>query len=366
MDHSPLDVHLVHPVTRLSMGRATLTLVICTCSRLILGFLVSFQKPSIMSVALALSHAVLPKEAWLRARGFDPFVWPVAGLPQAIQVDNAREFHSAAFETACARWNIQIHYRRKGRPRDGSLMENVLGTMNRAQHSLPGTTFSNPRERQRYPSEDRAVMSLIEFEVWLTHKVISYNHRCGRSEGWAPAQRHALGDFTSRPVHDPATFTLDFLPQEERVVTETGIELFTDQYWTEELKLFAGQRVLVKYDPLNLGHIWVYDSVRRGYLEVPYRDATKAPKSYWTYLAERRERTRQRDEVQLTRVLSHHRQAKEVVKAASQHTRRAKRQQGHVRSFDLVSHAQGAPAPTPQAELNWPSAETPLEPWPIS
>lgn len=67
-DHSPLDLILVHPITRLPLGRGVLTLVFCTCSRMVLGFLVGFQKPSITSVALALSHAVLSKDQWLRAR----------------------------------------------------------------------------------------------------------------------------------------------------------------------------------------------------------------------------------------------------------------------------------------------------------
>jgi len=366
-DHSPLDLILVHPITRLALGRAILTLVFCTCSRMILGFLVSFQKPSITSIALALSHAVLSKDQWLRARGIDPQAWPVHGLPAEIQVDNGREFHSAAFESACDRWNIRIRYRRKRRPRDGSLMENILGTTNRFQHAVPGTTFSNPRERQRYPSEAKAILSLQEFEVWFTHKVISYNHRRHRTLGRAPQERWNDRDFTLRPVHDAATFTLDFLPQADRVVESSAIELFTEKYQSEELTFFNNRHVLVKYDPLDLSHIWVYDPSRQHYFEVPYRDPSARPKSYWTYLAERRERTKKRDPEMEAQSLSHHRQAKGITTEAEQRTRVAKwSQTKHVRSYDPPALApQTLPVPVLEP-VEWPADDADLEPWPTS
>ena len=48
-----------------------------------------------MSVALVLTHAVLPKEMWLADRQLE-IEWPVSGIPEYLHVDNGPEFESAA------------------------------------------------------------------------------------------------------------------------------------------------------------------------------------------------------------------------------------------------------------------------------
>ena len=74
IDHTPVDVIVVDEQTRLPLGRPWLTLAVDVPTRMVAGFHLSFDDPSALAVALALTHAVLPKEAWLAERADFPAV----------------------------------------------------------------------------------------------------------------------------------------------------------------------------------------------------------------------------------------------------------------------------------------------------
>ncbi|MEP3039068.1 MAG: DNA-binding domain-containing protein, partial [Roseibium sp.] len=103
IDHTKADVTVVDPVTRRPLGRPTLTVAIDVNTRMVLGFHLSLEPPSLLAVALCLSHAVMDKSHWLTARGIGTG-WPVHGIPRAIHVDNGAEFHASAFGLACAEY----------------------------------------------------------------------------------------------------------------------------------------------------------------------------------------------------------------------------------------------------------------------
>ena len=69
IDHTKVDVTVVDPVTRLPIGRPTLTLAIDVNTRMAMGFYLSLEAPSLTAVALCLTHCVVDKTAWLAARG---------------------------------------------------------------------------------------------------------------------------------------------------------------------------------------------------------------------------------------------------------------------------------------------------------
>lgn len=85
IDHTIVDVIVVDSVTRAPIQRPWLTLAIDVFSRCVAGFHLSLEPPSATSVALCISHAVLPKEAWLAQRGIDA-CWPVSGTMGIIHL----------------------------------------------------------------------------------------------------------------------------------------------------------------------------------------------------------------------------------------------------------------------------------------
>lgn len=87
-------------------------------------------------------------------------------------------------------------------------------------HLLPGTTFSNLRERKDYPSEDEAALTLTEFEHWLAVEVSERYHR-NRHRGLGATPLSVWEQAISRGAHqalpaDPKLFRLSFLPLEYR------------------------------------------------------------------------------------------------------------------------------------------------------
>ena len=164
IDHTVADVMVVDREYRQSIGRPWLTLAVDVASRAVVGFSVSLESPSALSISLVLSHAVLPKTSWLADRELQNLDWPMAGLPRLIHVDNAKEFHSRALLRGCQEYGIAIEHRPRGQRHLGGHVERLVGTMMGAVHLLPGTTFSNASQKGSYDSEGRAVLTLPELE----------------------------------------------------------------------------------------------------------------------------------------------------------------------------------------------------------
>ncbi|MAE88196.1 MAG: plasmid replication initiator-like protein, partial [Pelagibaca sp.] len=80
IDHTKADVTVVDPVTRRPLGRPTLTVAIDVNTRMVLGFHLSLEPPSLLAVALCLTHAVMDKSHWLAARGISTD-WAAQGIP---------------------------------------------------------------------------------------------------------------------------------------------------------------------------------------------------------------------------------------------------------------------------------------------
>jgi putative transposase len=103
IDHTEVDVFLVDDETRKSMdARPWLTLAIDVFTRMVVGFHLSMDKPSRVSLGLCMLNAVYDKTTWLKEHGIDA-IWPVAGLPEAVHSDNGADFRSRAFSWPVAK-----------------------------------------------------------------------------------------------------------------------------------------------------------------------------------------------------------------------------------------------------------------------
>lgn len=291
IDHTRADVTVVDPVTRRPLGRPTLTVAIDVNSRMVLGFHLSLEPPSLLSVALCLTHAVMEKTHWLTARGINTD-WPAQGIPRAIYVDNGAEFHARAFGMACAEYQIDLRHRPPGTPRYGGHIERLIGTMMGAVHLLPGSHFSNIFERGDLDAEAEAVMTLDELETWLALEITgSYHARVHSALETTPAAAWAArADAAERrlPV-DPRQFLVYFLPSEQRVLQRDGFHLFHIRYWSDELRWLMGRearKYTLKYDPRDLSRIFVVTD--EGIIEARPADLTRPAITLWEHRAARR------------------------------------------------------------------------------
>ncbi|GGA40656.1 transposase [Dyella nitratireducens] len=266
IDHTLADILLVdeNDPNRV-IGRPWLTLAIDVSTRVVLGYFLSFNAPSSISVAMCLAHSMQPKMENFR----DPLEWIMYGKPLRILVDNGKDFRSLALIRGCEQHGITLDWRPVRRPHYGAHIERLMGTFMQMVHTLPGTTFSNPQQRGDYPSEKRACLTLREFRAWLVEKICrSYHVRRHRALGKPPllAWEHAFrcedGSFDPPPTPmNREALWRDFFPFERRRLQRTGVQFKGTRYWHESfVSLIHPERyVMLHYDPDDLSRIWVRD-----------------------------------------------------------------------------------------------------------
>jgi putative transposase len=294
IDHTKLDVIVVDEEQRLPIGRPWITLAIDVYSRMVVGFYISLDPPGAIATGLCIAHAVLPKEAWLSKRRVAG-QWPCRGFPSRIHLDNAKEFHGMMLRRACDQYGIKLEYRPPAQPHTGGHIERLLGTLMKALHELPGTTYSNPKERGDYDSEARATMTLVEIERWLTEYIVSvYHARQHRAIATSPLQRWGAGVLAdgpagtiARPV-DEERIRLDFLPFTERTVQPYGVAIDGIRYYSDVLRRFIGategghkRSFLFRRDPRDISTIYFWDPDLGRYNAIPYRNTTHPAISVW-------------------------------------------------------------------------------------
>jgi putative transposase len=263
IDHTRVDVMVVSEDRQTVLGRPWITLAIDVCSRVVLGMYLSMDAPSSVSVSLCIEHSVLPKPEDAQ----EPGLWPVYGKPGCILVDNGKDLRAEALKRGCDEHGIELQWRPVRTPHYGAHIERLNGTLMRLCHLLPGTTFSNPREKGDYDSEARATLTLAELKDWLVEKICRYYHvRRHRGLGmpplvaWQQAFTDEQGQIRPPPlVADPQNFRIDFLPYEFRRVNRTGIELHGSRYWHADLVplLRSPESPMVRYDPRRRQTVWV-------------------------------------------------------------------------------------------------------------
>jgi putative transposase len=335
IDHTLADVVVVDRELRRAIGRPWLTLAIDVATRAIVGFSVSFEAPSALSVSLVLSHAVLEKQRWLADRELQNLDWPMGGLPRVIHVDNAKEFHSEALLRGCQEYGITLEHRPPGRPHFGGHIERLIGTMMGAIHLLPGATQSNPQKKGVYDSEGRAALTLPELERWLALQIAGVYHLTVHSaldQTPLTAWQEGLAK-RKQPLRLPASaeeFFLDFLPAVPRLVQRDGIHFHKIRYWDNVLSPWAGRikkPLLVKYDPRSLARVYVRDPNGKHW-PVPYADLRQPPIALWE-LTEARKRLRQEGKADPSEraLFDSILQQRQLVKAAASRSQQRRRQE---------------------------------------
>lgn len=137
IDHTLADIILVDHVDRRLLARPYLAVAVDVATRIVLAVFVSFDAPSALSITLCLDRCVRRKS--IHAPGMlEELVWPTSGIPKALHVDNAQEFHSEAFSSACEDWGIAVEYRPAGATYVGGHIERLIGTAMGAFMCCPG------------------------------------------------------------------------------------------------------------------------------------------------------------------------------------------------------------------------------------
>lgn len=307
IDHTPLSIVVVDEVHRLPIRRAYLTLIIEIRSRLIAGFYLSLDPPSTTSVALAIAHAICPKDAYLNRLGVTGR-WPIWGKPTAVHADNAGEFRGNAIRLGCRKNDIDLQWRPIKKPHYGAHIEALIGSVEEMVKELYGALFANPKARGSYDSNAEASFTLRELEQALTHWIVNIYHARPHSglDGRTPlavfnegivGTDEVLGKgLPDIPVNAERLF-IDFLPFEKRQVESYGIRYKNVTYFTDELRPFIGEKnkwtkgeskYIVRRDDRAISPAYFLNPITGDYVDVPYADPSRPIISRWELEAARR------------------------------------------------------------------------------
>jgi putative transposase len=257
-DHTRVDVLLVDRHGKI-LGRPWLTTVIDTYSRCIMGINLGFDAPSSQVVALALRHAILPKQYGSEYKLHCE--WGTYGKPEHFYTDGGKDFRSNHLQQIGIQLGFVCHLR--DRPSEGGIVERPFGTFNTELFStLPGYTGSNVQERPE-EAEKEACLTLRELEQLLVRYIVDKHNQSidARMGDQTRFQRWEAGLIAVPSLMGERELDICLMKQTRRTIYRGGYLQFENlTYRGEHLAGYAGESVVLRYDPRDITTILVYRS----------------------------------------------------------------------------------------------------------
>lgn len=304
IDHTKLDIIVIDQHNKKPIGRPWLTLAIDVYSRMVVGYYLSFDAPSILNTGICIANSMLSKDSLLSKFEIEA-EWPCWGKIGTIHTDNGKDFRSGAIKRACEQYNINTEFRPLGKPHFGGHIERLLGTVLKELHSIPGTTFEKIGNRRNYDSSKMAILSLDELEKWILIFITKIYHiRVHKNLGTSPLLKYKEGLLGSDEVEgigvperisDEKKLYIDFLPTFERTIQDYGIVLDHVYYYSDVLRKYINaverpylnavkqvkKAFVFRRDPRSIRKIYFYDPNIKQYFEIPYRDMNLPDITIW-------------------------------------------------------------------------------------
>lgn len=276
IDHTILDIVVVHDATGLPMGRPTITVVVDSCSGYIAGFFISFWSAGLASALSAFKVAIQPKDfltehADLRHR------WLACGIPDLAVVDNGLEFHSRHFHAAAMHLAIDILHCAVRQPWLKPTVERTIGEIN---GFLPAAGRVE-KPRNNYLPEKPEKTARISFGA-LCHgllKAVVDVHPFEVNERRLDRAYDLYGEGLASQLAPrlASNFNeLDIIMASAKTLTVGNEGVVKDylRYNSPELQTVRRQvglsyRAQVKFNPEDIHHVWVQNPIQKNWLKVP-------------------------------------------------------------------------------------------------
>jgi len=266
VDHTPLNWVVVCDRTGLPLGRPTLTALVDAFSNYVLGFYISFYGTGLTSVSGALRCAIQPKKDVTQGLSLT-HPWLAEGIPDRLMLDNGREFHSPVFQLMGWELGMDFTYCRVRTPWLKPHVERFFST-------LDTLTLAKGRIHKRIanvietdPVEGAAVM-FSDFVKGIVQFVVDVHpFQINQRKLARPYDLFVEGMERRPPVHFPRdieALRMVAAVSTTRLVGPGGVELKGLPYGGPELLAIRKRhgenvRALVKWDPDDIGQIWVQD-----------------------------------------------------------------------------------------------------------
>lgn len=291
VDHSTLNVVVIDDVYPIVYGKPDILPFRDRNSDINVGYGVSFNNPSYQTFLEGLKHAMFEKDP----NQMNGCAYPWHGTPIKLGVDNAKHLVGLNIRAATRELGIQTVAYRAGAPWEKGAEEHLFAILgHKLVHRLPGTTKSNPTERDKYDDEQELavpVLTMSELRGFLDYYfayIAHYKPTYGIGElasfQGIPAERWETGiaNAPEAPLIDRDIFTRLAGDVGQVCISNRGIRWDYITYQTGELAVLTSERGHSsdrKYDarrnPSDLGSIEVKDPYAKfeRWITVPVCDA---------------------------------------------------------------------------------------------
>lgn len=255
-DHTKLDIMLVDQYGE-PLARPWLTKITDSYSTCIMGIHLGFDAPSSQVVALALRHAVLPKQYGAEFKLHCP--WETYGVPENLFTDGGKDFKCGHLRQIGFDLGFERHLR--DRPSEGGIEERGFGTLNTDfLAGFWGYVGSNIQQRPKSAEKD-ACLTLRELDQLLVRYIAdNYNQRlCPKDRSQTRFQRWEAGLLAHPTLKRERDLDICLMKKTRRTIYKGGYLNFENLRYRESyLEANEGDSVIVRYDPRDITTIWVY------------------------------------------------------------------------------------------------------------
>jgi transposase InsO family protein len=278
-DHHQFDVEVINPERNGALDRPWLTAFVDMKTRAFVGWHISFQ-PNARAIKYAFRRAIEPKP-------HDAYAM-LCGIPASVYIDNGKDFRAGALEgvegmfTLCGVKVIHaIPFNAKAKTAVERQFGTVVELFSRAQPAYCGRSTDERTERYRAAAsrynallkKGRRDPSLpfptleqfrASFEMWLL-EYLERPHEGLADEAtgrvFSPA---AIAAERRLPPRLPTSDQLAALTFEAttRVVQKGYVQRDGVLYTADELYAYEGVQVTVRFDPLDLREVLVFDRAK--------------------------------------------------------------------------------------------------------
>jgi putative transposase len=289
IDHTLLPLFVVDLKTRIPIGTPSLTSAVDKYSGVIVGYYLSFEPFSSLSVMQCLKHTIRPKDYIKEKFPSVKKEWNVYGLMEVLVVDNGKEFYSKHFQDACQQLGITIQYTPPYMPWYKSSVERTFGSYNtQLLKGQPGTFLQEFAREYNYNPRENAVVSLEALQEMIHIFIVDIHNQSSHPQLLAPRAEVWSQAIAKYPPSLPTSLQdLRVLVGaiEKRVISRKGVELYGLYYNSPELAQLRSnyepednrrkdgkrtrEKATIKYDPTNLETIYVLDPTTHQFMIVP-------------------------------------------------------------------------------------------------
>ncbi|WP_371819395.1 Mu transposase C-terminal domain-containing protein [Tolypothrix sp. PCC 7910] len=206
---------------------------------------------------MAVRHAIL---LWQYGEEYELHEeWGTFGKPEHFYTDGGKDFRSNHLQQIGVQLGFVCHLR--DRPSEGGIVERPFKTFNTELFStFPGYTGSNVQERPEQ-AEQEASVTLRQLEQRLVAYIVNnYNQRIDARMGEQTRfQRWESGLIVAPDAISERDLDICLMKQTRRMIQRGGYLQFENlMYRGEYLAGYAGESVVLRYDPKDITTLLVY------------------------------------------------------------------------------------------------------------